>query len=520
MAGSQRNSFRPRPLARGALGFAIALGGALFGCREAPSPEVSPERTVPSARNARRESPPVKGGSTSPPKETTATSSRPPQGARAESASVPSTPPREHNDPDDQPADSAARMLADVPPMRVDDARAAAAGLRKVEGRRLTLYTDLPSSPEIDSLPAAFDQAFAQWCALFGVAPAEHADWRVLGFLMGQKTKFQQAGALPADLPPFQHAYARNREFWLYEQPSDYYRRHLVLHEGTHCFMNTLLGACGPPWYMEGVAELLATHRWQDGRLQLNYFPKDRNEVPMLGRIKIVQEGFAAGRAMSLRGVLNYGPRAHLRTEPYAWCWALCAILDRHPRYRDRFHRLHAHVLESDFTDRFLQSLGDDREHLAEEWQVFVAGMEYGYDVARSAIDFAPGRPLPPEGTKIEVAADRGWQNSGVRLEADRTYRLRAAGRYQVALGAKPWPCEPGGVTIRYYQGRPLGVLLVAVHPDGPPPSPSVFLKPTVVGLGTDLTPSQSGTLFFKINDSAAELDDNRGAATVEVVPP
>ena len=51
------------------------------------------------------------------------------------------------------------------------------------------------------------------------------------------------------------------REFWLFDQPTDYYVRHLLLHEGTHVFMVSFLGGCGPGWYMEGTAELLGTHR-------------------------------------------------------------------------------------------------------------------------------------------------------------------------------------------------------------------------------------------------------------------
>ena len=87
--------------------------------------------------------------------------------------------------------------------------------------------------------------------------------WRMTGFLMKDKARFAERGLLPGDLPPFAHGYSRGRNLWLYEQPSDYYRRHLLLHEGTHGFMNTILGGCGPPWYMEGMAELLGTHRWR-----------------------------------------------------------------------------------------------------------------------------------------------------------------------------------------------------------------------------------------------------------------
>jgi len=419
----------------------------------------------------------------------------------------------------EEPADAAARRLPGVPPVQVDEARRAAAGIRKLDGRRLALYTDLPSDPEVDTLPAAFDQAFSRWCDYFGVDEAAQADWHARGFVIGDRAKFRELGLLPPDLPPFQHAYARNFEFWVYEQPSGYYRRHLVLHEGVHCFMNTLFGACGPPWYMEGMAELLSPHRWRDGRLEVPYFPKNRDEVPMLGRIKIVQEGVAAGRAMSLGGVLDYGPHAHLQTEPYAWCWALCALLDGDPRFRERFRRLNRNLLRPDFTERFLESLGEERTTLDRQWQVFVSDIDYGYDVARSAVDFSSGLVPSDGGATVRVAADRGWQNSGVRLEGGRTYRLRASGRYQVVDGPKPWISEPGGVTLRYHRGRPLGLLLGAVLPEGPASDASALATPIEVGLGTEITPRQSGTLYLRVNDSAAELGDNRGEVRVEIVP-
>ena len=87
---------------------------------------------------------------------------------------------------------------AAAPP--VDDARAAAAGIRKLPGKRLTLYTDL-AGEEIDRLPAVFEQAFPQWCRYFGVNESDHADWHVTGCLMKDKARFVAAGLLPADVP-------------------------------------------------------------------------------------------------------------------------------------------------------------------------------------------------------------------------------------------------------------------------------------------------------------------------------
>ena len=154
-----------------------------------------------------------------------------------------------------------------------DDAEPAAGAYRRRQdrGRRhpqtvvaasgLMLYTDLPLSEEVDRLPEVFDQAFPQWCDYFHVRPPPRrlADDGLPHQGQGPLRAAGPAAGRPA--APFGHGYPRNDGFWLYEQPSDYYRRHLLLHEGTHGFMNTLLGGCGPPWYMEGMAELLATHR-------------------------------------------------------------------------------------------------------------------------------------------------------------------------------------------------------------------------------------------------------------------
>ncbi len=416
------------------------------------------------------------------------------------------------------PPDGAGRWLPDWPRMEIDDARVAAEGIRKLQGKHLILYTDLDSEPEVDELPAVFDRAFPQWCEYLGVDAKEHDDWSLTGILMRDKQRFRRAGLMPDDLPPFPHGYARNFEFWLYEQPSAYYRRHLLLHEGTHGFMNTLLGSCGPPWYMEGIAELLATHRWRDGRLTLNVFPADRDEVPMWGRVKIVKEAYAERRGRHLRDVIEYSRTAHRQNEPYGWCWAAAAFLDGHPRYRERFRELPELVRYADFSRRFDTMMAADWDPLCEEWELFVADLEYGYDTVRNAIDFQPGAPLPRGGASATVAADRGWQSSRLFLEAGKTYRLAAAGRYQVADHPQIWWCEPGGVTIRYWDGQPLGILLAAVRPEKyDPPTPSALVRALVVGLKAEIRPTESGTLYFRINDSPAELADNAGILTVRV---
>jgi hypothetical protein len=45
----------------------------------------------------------------------------------------------------------------------------------------------------------------------------------------------------------------------------------------------------------------------------------------------------------------------------------------------------------------------------------------------------------------------------------------------------------------------------------------SSLLSPIEVGLGAELTPAETGTLYLRINDSPAELADNAGGLQVQV---
>ncbi len=213
----------------------------------------------------------------------------------------------------------------------------AQAAIRKLSGRHLTLLTDVPPSAEVDELPEVFDRAVAQWGEYFHVPKEKYAAWRVTGYLMQSREAFEFSGLLPRGVPEFKNGYSQGEQLWLHEQKSDYYRRHLLLHEGTHSFMGFAFDSLGPPWYAEGIAELLATHRWSEGRLTLKVFPRAAADVPRLGRIKMVQDAFAAGHAISLPRVMAYDRKAHLENEPYGWCWAAAFFLDSHPAYCDRF---------------------------------------------------------------------------------------------------------------------------------------------------------------------------------------
>jgi hypothetical protein len=391
----------------------------------------------------------------------------------------------------------------------LEEGKIAAAGIRTLGGRHITLYTDLPPGAEIDEMPAVFDAAVPLWARQFNVPEATVADWRLVGSVIRDKERFVGAGLYPPSLLDFPHGYSQGSQLWLFEQPSAYYRRHLLLHEGTHCFMNRWLGGAGPPWYMEGLAELLATHRWAGGKLTLGIMPASREELPYWGRVKIVKDEFKEGRGMSLPQIMQYDAHAHLRQEPYGWCWAAAAFFDGHPLTQAAFRELKSKAADRsiDFSQDFANRLREQWPAITQDWTLFVQECDYGYDFARAAVVFKPAQPLPAGGATVTVDSARGWQASGYSVVADKQYAIATSGRFEVAKQPQPWPCEAGGVTIRYHAGRPLGMLLASVDLDEFVP----------LGMATTLSPTKSGPLYFKINEAAGGLADNQGALTVAI---
>ena len=386
--------------------------------------------------------------------------------------------------------------------------------MRKLVGRHLVLYTDLPAANAVDELPTVFDAAVAQWAEYFEVDQQRIRYWRMQGFLMRNRATFDALGLLPRENRDFANGYSNGFELWLMEQPSDYYRRHLLLHEGTHGFMYTQLGDTGPGWYMEGMAELFGTHRWQEGMLTMRVVPKQRDDAPMWGRIKLIRDAVEIDRQLALSAVMALDKRQVFSTEEYAWCWGMCQLLDSHPQWQKRFRQFAGNVQQRDFNQRFQNAFGKQWPDLLVEWQAFLATLDYGYDPVRMAVVHRENRPID-QPTTVTIAADRGWQSTGWLLDAGKFYRLTAAGRYQIADPGRPWPCEPGGVTLRYHESQPLGKLLGAWRSaEG-----NRFSEPFPIGLSAVLKSTEDAILYLRVNDSAAELSDNRGELSASIQP-
>ena len=150
--------------------------------------------------------------------------------------------------------------------------------------------------------------------------------------------------------------------------------------------MNWRLGGCGPPWYMEGIAEYLGTHAWSAGRLRLGYMPRNAEEVPKWGRIKIIRDDFKANRALTLPQIFRYDDTAHLKSRALWLELGSLRVFQNHPRWQKAFADLRGRVSERSvgFSQQFHNELNPDWLAVQREWHLFVADLDYGYDIRRS----------------------------------------------------------------------------------------------------------------------------------------
>ncbi|MDR1962648.1 MAG: hypothetical protein LBQ50_02595 [Planctomycetaceae bacterium] len=421
----------------------------------------------------------------------------------------------------------------------LDESALTQSGIRRLESQHLILYTDLAASGQVDELPKLFDQLIPLLCDYFELNRQNYESFKVEGFLIDDFEKFKSGGAV-LQVPKLRNGYALRCRIWVRNPGSDYYRRHLLLHEGTHAFMGYAFGVWGPPWYREGTAELLGTHRLENGHLTLAYFPKSRNELSRWGRIDLVRDNLVKNHGRTIKGIFELDSEDYDENTAYGWSWAFAAFCENHPRYRTAFRQTawKLYGKPDGAAERFLELLlkniqkespeWNEQEilfHLDNDWIDFISHLDYGYDFERTKIDYNKEAGLiSSDEVEIPVCSDKGWQSSGVRLERGKTYRFAASGRFQLAEKPKIWWSEPNGITLRYYQSVPIGTLLATLIPDieerfltQTETAGVGFYVPKTIGLSETWKAEVSGELFFRINDFPSELSDNNGEATVKL---
>ncbi len=277
-------------------------------------------------------------------------------GTSANSKTV-STKPAEPTAESEKPNLPVAELAATAPPAKAeapqrvvrptlqvpkyDENRLQELGIQRYESKHLVLYTDI--DPELARpLPGLMDQAYAAWEEYFGPLPPDSAgtELQMVGHIMSDRALFHEAGILTDDIRIHLEGVFRKQVFWMNDQPIDYIRRHLMVHEGTHCYMVAFPNQTNRfVWYMEGMADLFRTHATDAaGNTRFRVFPSDRDNFPGLGHTPLIEKEVHKKGPRRIEDVSGLLANDFLNYDAYSWSWALCsAFLDGHPKYRDRF---------------------------------------------------------------------------------------------------------------------------------------------------------------------------------------
>jgi hypothetical protein len=405
-----------------------------------------------------------------------------------------------------------------------DDKKLAQRGFSKVKSERLMLYSDLPAE-ELTGLPELADDLYPALEDYFGALPPdrERRPYQMTAFLMAEPQRFIDAGLVSEQRVQPHEGWYRGNEFWWNRQATEYYTRHLLLHEATHCFMHVMPPVDCPPWYVEGMAELFGTHQRNEGKTDFGVMPRSPDQCPGWGRISVIQQEVKEGRLLDVDQILAFTFNDFQKVSAYAWSWALCHYLNEHPRYQKPFHKLAKRLMDGRFERHTVKLLEHDMPQLRDEWLLFASQLQYGHDIARSEIDFQQGAQLGSDATSkpMTISPQRGWQAAGVTLLAGRTYQISASGRVTLVTTTKPWISEPQGISIRYFAGQPIGRLLGCIRPD-PVSSQSTsdtrdILKVIPLGPKSTFKAIHTGTLYLRVNDAWNELSDNSGEFQVTI---
>lgn len=427
----------------------------------------------------------------------------------------------------DNLADDASFQYRTHPRVVVEKEHAEAAGLKVLDGKHVKIVTDLELTPAVKALPEAVDDAFPQLCNFFGVE--DDPDWVLTVFLMKNNLKFIEANYLPDILPPFQNGFSYNYDCWVYDQPSDYYRQHLILHEMVHSFSTTRIGKAGPNWFAEMLAELLGMHDFSASPIRLGFMPPNKQAVPHCGRIKEIHDAITRGEARTINRILLATNEDFLDNSVYYWCWALGWFLEHNPNTHDELHSLIPILKKTnsheEFTAAFLKLIEPKRELIEKQWLMYVASLDYDYALKPMLFDTEAGAPLNGK-TVQRLKVNTGWQNTKIHVKKGEKIRIRAKGKFELYRSEEEtWPCEQNGVTIEYLNGQPLGIVQAVILTDAEKMTPALmndrqpgtFYTPIAVGTNRTFTAPFDGTILLRLNVEPKKLPKCQGEMAVEI---
>lgn len=407
-------------------------------------------------------------------------------------------------------------------PPELNRQRLAAAGIHFLESRRLVLLTD--RDPEtVRDLPALADVYFDFLQSACGrLRPSRSgAEFRAVGCLMSDFELFRSVGLVPGPVVDMRHGQQFGYRFWIRDQAEDYYRRHLLLHEFAHVYMTCDTGLQDIPdgWFMEGAAEVFATHTVAGDLPEFGLLPQQLEVFEGWGRISAIRRHrvdrvppeFTLQTIPTMEQVRFPRGEAARDDVRYAWWWALSWMLRNHPDYADDWDRLCRSRGADEFGRQVKTMDARCGPRLSTDWLLFAESLCESFDRSRGfPLHREPEQASPAE---LTLLANRSWQDTGWDLTPDVPVAVECTGRCVIGQTVAPWIAEPNGVTLEYNHGRPLGEVVAVVTS----PQADWMSQRIAVGKSSTINTPRSGRLWLQINDSAGALADNSGSFHVTI---
>ncbi len=407
-------------------------------------------------------------------------------------------------------------------PLEINRQRLGGVGIHVLESRRLILLTDLdPQS--VRELPNLADDCFDYLERICGpLRPSRSgAEFQAVGCLISDFELFQLMGLVPGPVVEMQHGQQFGYQFWIRDQPEDYYRRHLLLHEFVHVYMTCDTGLNDIPdgWFMEGAAEVFATHTITSSTTVFGVLPAQFAGFEGWGRISTIRRRrldripaeFTLQSIPSINQI-RYPEAALARDDDrYSWWWALSWMLCNHPDYSADWTRLCRCRGKDEFRQQVENMNTQHEQRLSSDWMLFAESLCENFHTMHSFPHHRGSDESEPR--KLKLRADRGWQDSGWNLTENQRIAIECSGRCIVKETTAPWYSEPNGVTLEYNQGRPLGeVIAVLVGPEA-----DWISQRIIVGDSCTITAPRAGRLWLQINDAAGTRAGNSGSYHVHL---
>jgi hypothetical protein len=275
----------------------------------------------------------------------------------------------------------------------------------------------------------------------------------------------------------------------------------VVQHESVHGYCFLVFQATGPLWYAEGMAEV--GRFWEPDNPAVNTDPailgflRDSDPQPIT---QILDDARVTGELW----------------KPYAWRWAMCHLLVNNPNYAESWHRFGRKLLgqydarEPDAVAQaslaFRNAFEEHGRELSFEYQQMLEHLNRGLRVDLTAWDWkTAARPLDAgRNVKVTIAANRGWQATGIRVKPGETFEVNAHGKWRLD-GHTP-ECGPDGLHGGG-AGRLVGVLFSDYH------------LSDEIDLGAEVrwTAQHGGELFLRCREAMAAIADNSGEVDVTI---